>query len=452
MKQNNHIEHPFDRFVNEQMQDATWLPPEGCWEEIQQHVGEAINSGAENINTSPLSQSVVLKITAALFSAAALTSLIVYLSSQSPVVPPVDSPPLQEVVQESMQPAHASLDEESKTDLLEIQSEEKDIPQDENAPVKDITEANTPNRVEEDPAEMTEGIYNNDSNLPVQDPEESEDEPDIQPVNTPEKPATHTQPKEIFTELLVLADTFLCDKSFHHKIQFFGSHYIQADYALFMGQKYQIKELFSLQIRPDQKVRIRGFDASGNRYIRGVSLNSQSLTITPQNLNEGTLNLKLESSNHCQQIYWYVNNELKYTDVKDITYTRNMEFEHNQPLDVRVICYNANGCPDSLNLDAVPYLYDVRVPQIPSLFTPNSDGVNDLWSVKLYGEKHFNLKVYDMNNMLVFESSDKNKAWDGTDRKGNILPSGWYVFNLEYAYPDESGVTRRNGMVQLKRE
>jgi gliding motility-associated-like protein len=69
---------------------------------------------------------------------------------------------------------------------------------------------------------------------------------------------------------------------------------------------------------------------------------------------------------------------------------------------------------------------------IPSAFTPNGDGDNDLF--KALGTElitEFHLKVFNRYGQIVFETNDKNKGWDGK-LSGQPSPAGGFVYILSY--------------------
>ncbi|MBO4333749.1 MAG: T9SS type B sorting domain-containing protein, partial [Paludibacteraceae bacterium] len=70
---------------------------------------------------------------------------------------------------------------------------------------------------------------------------------------------------------------------------------------------------------------------------------------------------------------------------------------------------------------------------IPPYFTPNGDGISDVW--KVYGlEKTENSKVeiFDRWGKLLFEFNPNSSGWDGT-YNGELCPSSdyWYVIDCE---------------------
>jgi gliding motility-associated-like protein len=75
-------------------------------------------------------------------------------------------------------------------------------------------------------------------------------------------------------------------------------------------------------------------------------------------------------------------------------------------------------CSDSL------IIYDV--------FTPNGDGVNDLWF--LDGLSNFadnELKIFNRWGSLVYEAKPYQNNWDGHSKKGDPLPSATYYYILK---------------------
>ena len=64
---------------------------------------------------------------------------------------------------------------------------------------------------------------------------------------------------------------------------------------------------------------------------------------------------------------------------------------------------------------------------IPNSFTPNGDGLNDVFNIKtVYEFSEFKLVIYNRWGELLFDSDDVNKGWDGT-YKGKPVPLGVYV-------------------------
>lgn len=74
--------------------------------------------------------------------------------------------------------------------------------------------------------------------------------------------------------------------------------------------------------------------------------------------------------------------------------------------------WNAERCSSTVckRVDAdVFYVIDV-----PTAFSPNDDGYNDVLYVRGVGVKEFTFRIYNRWGALIFETTDLNKGWDGT--------------------------------------
>lgn len=64
----------------------------------------------------------------------------------------------------------------------------------------------------------------------------------------------------------------------------------------------------------------------------------------------------------------------------------------------------------------------------PNVFTPNSDGINDVFAVVSSNMATLSVEIRDPQNTIVFTSDDLSPSWDGTDSTGNgpytVLVSG----------------------------
>lgn len=66
---------------------------------------------------------------------------------------------------------------------------------------------------------------------------------------------------------------------------------------------------------------------------------------------------------------------------------------------------------------------------IPNAFTPNGDGMNDVFGVKGEGIRNFHLYVYDRWGEVVFETTNPKQQWDG-NYAGNPVEQGVYVYQV----------------------
>jgi len=72
---------------------------------------------------------------------------------------------------------------------------------------------------------------------------------------------------------------------------------------------------------------------------------------------------------------------------------------------------------------------------IPNAFTPNGDGLNDIFEAG-YGDHitKFKLVIYDRWGQKIFMSPDIRKGWNGY-YLGKLQPSGTYTWTIIYDTP-----------------
>ena len=69
--------------------------------------------------------------------------------------------------------------------------------------------------------------------------------------------------------------------------------------------------------------------------------------------------------------------------------------------------------------------------EIPNAFTPNGDGINDLWDITaLQAYPGCTISIYNRSGSLVYNSVNYPKPWDGT-YNGKNLPVGTYYYVID---------------------
>ena len=96
---------------------------------------------------------------------------------------------------------------------------------------------------------------------------------------------------------------------------------------------------------------------------------------------------------------------------------------------------------------------EVSVLEFPKYFTPNGDGVNDLWAVKGASTTFYpqsSIHIFDRYGNPITEIAIDGQGWDGL-YNGKILPSNDYWFNIQLT--DRNGITiNRKGHFSLLRK
>ncbi len=128
---------------------------------------------------------------------------------------------------------------------------------------------------------------------------------------------------------------------------------------------------------------------------------------------------------------WYFMNTAEFTSTSPSPH-----FLYENPGDyvVALIVKSDKGCTDTL-LRAIKIYEDYGI-YIPNVFTPNGDGVNDVFQPKGFGIVKYNMAIYDRWGEKIYETSDFEKGWDGTkqskhDVKYGVLVDGSYTWQIK---------------------
>ena len=65
---------------------------------------------------------------------------------------------------------------------------------------------------------------------------------------------------------------------------------------------------------------------------------------------------------------------------------------------------------------------------IPNVFSPNLDGVNDLFKITVSNIRSFECEIYDRWGLKLFSSNDSNFSWNGISTNGLLVPDGVYFY------------------------
>jgi gliding motility-associated-like protein len=120
---------------------------------------------------------------------------------------------------------------------------------------------------------------------------------------------------------------------------------------------------------------------------------------------------------------------------------------NNEEYNITFIANNIYNCPDTAMkvLDVIPSSEIF----IPNSFTPNNDGLNDLWGPVIIGSvKSYNLLVFNRWGEQIFRSTDKNIKWDGW-YKDHPVQLDVYVYKLYVIFEQDEEIIERIGRVTV---
>jgi gliding motility-associated-like protein len=119
----------------------------------------------------------------------------------------------------------------------------------------------------------------------------------------------------------------------------------------------------------------------------------------------------------------------------------------------RVEVVNSYGCTGRSIVWLIPCTLELTM---PNAFTPDGNGINDIFRPVLLGDivpSRFLMQIYNRWGELVYETNDYTAGWDGFV-KGSLAPSGVYAYIISFEVPGYINVTVKSpvrGSVTLLR-
>ena len=140
---------------------------------------------------------------------------------------------------------------------------------------------------------------------------------------------------------------------------------------------------------------------------------------------------------------WFINGVLQ-----SIPNNNTLVFNQEGIYEIMHQCTNAAGC-----LDKEIQFITAKFPNdfyIPTGFSPNNDGLNDVFGISGEGISKLQVVIYDSWGEEVFVIKDPDQTWDGKSISGEMLPDGLYVYKLE-AHDIEGNPYYKNGTLIIIR-
>jgi gliding motility-associated-like protein len=113
--------------------------------------------------------------------------------------------------------------------------------------------------------------------------------------------------------------------------------------------------------------------------------------------------------------------------------------------------YTSNTCGETYDEIEVSFIDCTPSVYIPNAFTPDGDGVNDVWRPETYLLTSYELFVYDRWGTRLFYSTNPEEYWTGNVDGGDyFVQDGVYVYLLKYATDDLDAQRIRGHVVVLR--
>lgn len=143
--------------------------------------------------------------------------------------------------------------------------------------------------------------------------------------------------------------------------------------------------------------------------------------------------------------------EYRWMTTLGATFSTNSFFDFRIPQTFDLEVTNDLGCVTTQRSKAVSGCLPVIL--APDIFTPNGDGINDIFEPIVRFTSQYQLIIYNRWGELIFEANQPEQArWDGMVR-GRILAPALYTYQIRYIAEDfpEQGVQVKQGSVLVVR-
>lgn len=109
--------------------------------------------------------------------------------------------------------------------------------------------------------------------------------------------------------------------------------------------------------------------------------------------------------------------------------------------------YNESNCPSIVCKNVETEI--VPIVDIPTGFSPNGDGQNDILFVRGAAIKTLDLKIYNRWGQMIFQTKSQSEGWDGT-YSGEQQPIDAYGYVLLVTFIDGSKKTLKGNITLLR--
>ncbi len=91
-------------------------------------------------------------------------------------------------------------------------------------------------------------------------------------------------------------------------------------------------------------------------------------------------------------------------------------------------------------------------PEFGNFFSPNGDGSNDVWEIRIDPTVFYHLKVVNTKGQLVFETEKPGDFWNGVEFKTGVeCENGTYSYIFDYQFDKNGVILSKKGFINLMR-
>lgn len=183
-------------------------------------------------------------------------------------------------------------------------------------------------------------------------------------------------------------------------------------------------------------------DKNGCTSIKSKEINQPPYVIADYRVLDDTVTIQYpiinifdNSEGNIIKWYWELSNGFTSTNqnIYNLDLSTELDSSGVKYYDLKLVVIDENLCTDSIY--GTLAFKDVHSLFVPNGFTPDGDGINDVFKIFHHGIKNetFSISIYDRYGSVIFKSNSPDFEWDGTNMfTNNKLISGAYTYVLKY--------------------
>lgn len=181
-------------------------------------------------------------------------------------------------------------------------------------------------------------------------------------------------------------------------------------------------------------------NVSGSSFVFGFKSDFFILEHDTNDVNEEFFTLvslyddsEIEFPLNSYDFKWYFDDDSTSTKISPMH-----AYKEAGSYNVSLVIDDKVGCKDSVTYEDLSFgdylsVYDAFLPaKVPNVFTPDGDGVNDIYYIKVDGVNSvYKFQVFAPTGILVYQSESRSVQWDGKNFAGEDVLPGTYFYVVE---------------------
>jgi gliding motility-associated-like protein len=134
--------------------------------------------------------------------------------------------------------------------------------------------------------------------------------------------------------------------------------------------------------------------------------------------------------------HWDLGSQFTSTS-KDVSYTFTNKGDGSTTYVITLIAINDFGCADTAKVTVTIDPHSELI--VPNIFTPNDDGINDLFTLESTGLNFVQAQLFNRWGLQMYEWNSIHGGWDGRTSSGLPAPEGTYYYIIKAQGEGQTG-------------